>query len=103
MCEDVLDEEREPGFVAVTLRPATVSGASATYANVFAGVDLVVSASTSGGFSEVLVVRTIDVAAPQRSADTELRGPRPDQVAQRPFGVVELPVRAVNAGSSRGH
>jgi len=26
MCEDVLDEEREPGFVAVTLRPATVCG-----------------------------------------------------------------------------
>jgi nucleoside-diphosphate-sugar epimerase len=26
MCEEVLDEEREPGFVAVTLRPATVCG-----------------------------------------------------------------------------
>jgi nucleoside-diphosphate-sugar epimerase len=26
MCEDVLDEEREPGFVTVTLRPATVCG-----------------------------------------------------------------------------
>lgn len=26
LCEDVLDEEREPGFVAVTLRPATVCG-----------------------------------------------------------------------------
>jgi len=26
MCEDVLDQEREPGFVAVTLRPATVCG-----------------------------------------------------------------------------
>jgi nucleoside-diphosphate-sugar epimerase len=26
MCEDVLEEEREPGFVAVTLRPATVCG-----------------------------------------------------------------------------
>ncbi len=26
MCEDVLDEEREPGFVTVTIRPATVCG-----------------------------------------------------------------------------
>lgn len=26
MCEDVLNEEREPGFVTVTLRPATVCG-----------------------------------------------------------------------------
>src|SRR5882724_4868193 len=26
MCEDVLEEEREPGFVAVTIRPATVCG-----------------------------------------------------------------------------
>jgi nucleoside-diphosphate-sugar epimerase len=26
MCEEVLEEEREPGFVAVTLRPATVCG-----------------------------------------------------------------------------
>jgi len=26
MCEDVLAEEREPGFVAVTIRPATVCG-----------------------------------------------------------------------------
>jgi nucleoside-diphosphate-sugar epimerase len=26
MCEDVLHEEREPGFVAVTVRPATVCG-----------------------------------------------------------------------------
>jgi nucleoside-diphosphate-sugar epimerase len=28
MCEEVLEEEREPGFVAVTLRPATVCGYS---------------------------------------------------------------------------
>lgn len=26
MCEDVLEKEREPGFVAVTLRPATICG-----------------------------------------------------------------------------
>jgi nucleoside-diphosphate-sugar epimerase len=26
MCEEVLEEEREPGFIAVTLRPATVCG-----------------------------------------------------------------------------
>jgi nucleoside-diphosphate-sugar epimerase len=26
MCEDVLDEEREPGFVTVTIRPATICG-----------------------------------------------------------------------------
>jgi nucleoside-diphosphate-sugar epimerase len=26
MCEEVLEDEREPGFVAVTLRPATVCG-----------------------------------------------------------------------------
>jgi nucleoside-diphosphate-sugar epimerase len=26
MCEDVLEEEREPGFVCVTIRPATVCG-----------------------------------------------------------------------------
>ncbi len=28
MCEDVLEEEREPGFVTLTLRPATVCGYS---------------------------------------------------------------------------
>src|SRR6267154_1414285 len=26
MCEEVLEEEREPGFIAVTLRPATICG-----------------------------------------------------------------------------
>src|ERR1700736_1363531 len=28
MCEDVLEEEREPGFITVTIRPATVCGYS---------------------------------------------------------------------------
>jgi hypothetical protein len=40
----------------------SVSGSSATYADVLSGVDLKVTATITGGFTDVLVVRTADAA-----------------------------------------
>lgn len=52
---------------AVLPKP-TISGASATYANVVPGADLVVTATAQGGFSDVFVVRTPAAAADPRLA-----------------------------------
>ncbi|HEV2638438.1 MAG TPA: LamG-like jellyroll fold domain-containing protein [Actinocrinis sp.] len=52
-----------------TLPAPTVSGPTATYADVLTGVNLVVTADEQGGFSDVFVVTT-----PQAAADPKLPG-----------------------------
>jgi hypothetical protein len=50
----------------------SVSGAAATYANVFPGVNLVVTADTSGGFDETLVIENQAAAADPQLAGLDL-------------------------------
>lgn len=50
----------------------TVSGATATYAGVFPGVNLAVTATTDGGFDETLVIQNQAAAGDSQLADLEL-------------------------------
>jgi hypothetical protein len=63
------DGQRLSLTLPASLPKPTVAGASATYANILPGTDLVVTATTQGGFSDVFVVHT-----PAAAADPRLTG-----------------------------
>src|SRR6185312_12975881 len=60
-------------FWPSALPAPTVSGAAATYADVFPGVNLVVTVSVTGAFEETLVVENAAAAADPGLADVPLR------------------------------